>query len=67
MKKNNKIFPMRPFVRLFFVTEMFLEVTLFLETYSILKTPGCTPGRQPWLTNEGNSWVLDQLEYSLFQ
>ena len=42
---------MRPFARLFFVTEMFLEVTLFLETYSILKTPGCTPGRQPWLTN----------------
>ena len=58
---------MRPFVRLFFVTEMFLEVTLFLETYSILKTPGCTPGRQTWLTNERNSWVLDQLEYSLFQ
>ena len=58
---------MRPFVCLFFVTEMFLEVTLFLETYSILKTPGRTPGRPPWLANEGNSWVLDQLEHSLFQ
>ena len=58
---------MRPFVCLFFVTEMFLEVTLFLETYSILNTPGCTPGRPPWLANEGNSWVLDQLEHSLFQ
>ena len=25
------------------------------------------PCRPPWLANEGNSWVLDQLEHSLFQ
>ena len=45
---------------------MFLEVALFLEAYSLLKT-GCMPGRPPWLADKGNIWVLDRLEHSLCQ
>ena len=60
-------FPHETFFLFVFVAEMFLEVTLFLENYSILKIPGCTPGRPPWLANRGNFWVLDQLDHSLFQ
>ena len=48
------------------VAEMFLEVALFPEAYSVLKT-GCTPVRPPWLADKGNVRVLDQLQHSLFQ
>ena len=51
--KKTQIFPHAGFC-LFVVAEMFLEVTLFLETSSVLKTPGCTPCRPPysWLKKE---------------
>ena len=61
-KKN---FPHKAFC-LFVTAEMFLEVALFLETYSVLKT-GCTPCEKPWLADKGNVWVSDQLEHSLSQ
>ena len=38
---------------LFVVAEMFLEVAIFLEAYSVLKT-SCMPGRPPWLADKGN-------------
>ena len=37
---------------LFVVAEMFLKVTLFLETYSVLKSR-CSPGWPPWLERKG--------------
>ena len=46
---------------------MFSEAVLFLETYSVLKTPGHFPGWPPWLADKGKVWVLNQLEHSLFQ
>ena len=52
---------------MFFAAEMSFEVALFLETYSVLKTPGCTPAWPPWLADKGYFWLLDELEHSLFQ
>ena len=43
--KDTQIFSHKAFC-LFVVAEMFLEVALFLEVYSVQKT-GCTPGRPP--------------------
>ena len=36
--KKTQIFPMSP---CFLVAKMFLEMVLFLDTYFVLKTPGC--------------------------
>ena len=36
--KKTQIFPMRP---CFVVAKMFLKMSLFLDTYFALKTPGC--------------------------
>ena len=64
--KKRPIFPHKAFC-LIVVAEIFLKVALYLETYSVLKTPGCMPGRPPWLADKRNVWVLDQLEDSLLQ
>ena len=37
---------------LFVVAEMFVKVTLFLETYSVLKSR-CSPGWPPWMERKG--------------
>ena len=50
--KNPQHFPHKAFC-LFVAGKMFLEVALFLETYSVLKTR-CTLGRPPWLADKGN-------------
>ena len=50
--KKPQHFPHKAFC-LFVAAKMFLEVALFLETYSVLKTR-CTLGRPPWLADKGN-------------
>ena len=64
--KKTQIFPRWVFC-LFAVADIFLEVVLFQEIYSVLKTPDCMSGRPLWLVDKGNFWVLNDLEYRLFQ
>ena len=42
--------------------KMFLEVALFLETYSVLKTR-CTLDRPPWLADKGNLHTFSMISY----
>ena len=63
--KNPQVFP-HEVLCLYVVAEMFLKMALYLETYSVVKT-GCAPGWPAWVADQGDVWVLDQLEHSLFQ
>ena len=44
--KKKKLFPQKAFC-LFVVAETFFEVALYLETYSVPRTLGCTLGQTP--------------------